>query len=216
MASSSTATGELDEITLDEPLLLPHDHTLLLRAVHAHAAAIVAALGPRVRAPGLTSRSVLRAIEALPGADDKTRHTAHQVIAFLGALHDAPLPSSYQAALDSLDRALAPAQSPMVIVQTLDSMKEARINERVPGFAVGITRALDLIEDALSTAGTMMSGMSVFGRRRPAAVCRACARGCVWGALTGSVARVDADIAAVTGGVAGTTLAAIKAVVEQP
>ena len=204
------------ETTLDEPLLAPHDHTLLLKAVHAHEKAIVAALGSRARLRPLPAQLVLQAVASLPKADDKTRHTARQILPFLKQLVTATLPASYAATLQTVDAALKPAPHPMAVVNALIELRDQRAHEKIPGFQVAVLLALDLIGDALETAGTMMTGISVFGRRRPAVVAKACAHGSVWGALAGNVAGVGAGVGAVAGGVSGTVHAAILAAIEQP
>jgi hypothetical protein len=206
---------ELDS-TLDMPVLAPHDHTLLLRAVQQHSTAIIAALGRTAKVRPLPPIAVLKAIASLAKADDKTRHTSQQVLTFLEPLGHVPLPASYAATLTSVDEALAPAGHPMAVVHALIGLREARAHDRVPGFQAGVIAALDLIGDALETAGTMMTGVSVFGRRKPADICKACAHGCVSGALAGTINKIGASVGGVVGGVAGSTQALITAVLDNP
>ena len=68
------------ESTVDQPLLAPHDHTLLLKVVQVHTAKIIAALGARAKLRPLPADLVVRAIASLPGADDKTRHMVRTTI----------------------------------------------------------------------------------------------------------------------------------------
>ena len=205
-----------NDSTMDQPLLAPHDHTLLLRAVQKLAPKIIAAMGSKTRQRPLPALGVLNAIVSLPDIDDKTRHTTQQVLGFLGPLSDVMLPSSYAATLGTVDQALAPAPHPMAVVQCLIELREARAHEKVPGFQLGLVAALDLMGDALGTAGTMMTGVTVFGRRRPAVIAKACARGCVSGALQGTINKIGPGIGGVVGGVAGSTAALITAYLEVP
>jgi hypothetical protein len=205
------AVDEL-ESTIDQPLLAPHDHTLLMKAVHLHAARLGRAL--EGRGP-LRPHDVLFAVSALTTADDKTRHTAQQVLSFLDHLWGLELPKSYADTLVTLDGALVDARSPMGVVPPLMILRRANAHERVPGFQDGLAIACDLIGDALETSGTMMTGNSVFGRRRPGAVAKACARTAVSCALAGAVAGIGPRTAAVVGGVAGSALAAAEALLER-
>ncbi len=209
------ATDE-SESTLDQPLLAPHDHTLLLKAVQVHARLIIAALGAWAKARPLPPEKVLRAVAMLKQADDKTRHTAVQVVSFLPNLLHVELPASYAATLVTFDEALKGARNPMAVVIALSQLKDLRAHDRVAGFQIGVNSALDLIGDALGTAGTMMSGVTVFGQRNPAEVALLCARGCVSGALAGAVNKVPPMVASVAGGVAGSITALIRGYVDQP
>jgi hypothetical protein len=209
-------TSDIDELetTLDQPLLAPHDHTLLLKAVQVHSPNIVALMGgAKAR---LSPDRVLRAIAALPKADAKTKQTANQVLTFLPMVIGVELPASYAATLVTFDQAMAETKNPMAVVMALSLLKDNRSHDRVAGFQIGVGCALDLLGDALGTAGTMMSGVTVFGKRRPGDIARNCARGCVFGALAGSVNKVPPSVAGVVGGVAGSTTALIAAYIEAP
>ena len=208
-------TDESDS-TLDQPLLSAHDHTLLLRFVQAYSKDVVTALGPWARAKTLPPERVLKAIAELPKADDQTRHTAQQVLTFVPMIAHVELPASYAATLVTFDNAMAEAPNPMAVVMALSELRDNRSHDRVMGFQIGVNSALDLIGDALGTAGTMMSGITVFGRRGPGVIARACARGCISGALAGQVNKVPPSIASVVGGVVGSTTALIAAYIEAP
>jgi hypothetical protein len=208
--------GNDDTSTVDQPVLAPHDHTLLLKVVHAQSAKIIAALGARVKKRPIPAQQILRAIYWLPDADDKTKHTAQQVLSFLDPLLAALLPASYADTLKTVDDALAAASHPMGVISAFSDLRDSKVHANVRGFQVGIESALDLIGDALETSGTMMTGVSVFGRRDPAGVAKACARGCVSGALAGQITGAGGVVGSVVGAVAGTVQAAITAIADNP
>src|SRR5207302_752384 len=110
------------EITLDEPLLAAHDHTLLLRALQANAGPIAGRLGPGAP-PALR---VLRLAAAADELDDRARHTAVQALGLLAPLCDAALPARYAALLQTVDAALASAQHPMEVVHALLDLRGLR------------------------------------------------------------------------------------------
>lgn len=200
-----------DDSTIDQPLLHPPDHTLLLRAVQGNAAAIVAALGAKARLRPIPSVSVLAVVAALKAVDDRTRQTAAQVLAFLAPLSHTELPASYAATLDTIDAALAEAHHPMEVLHGLLSVRDAHAHERVKGFQIGVSVAIDLLGDALESTAGVTSAASVFGKRRPIDVARACVRGCVSGAMAGSLGSMGANVGAIVGGIGGSAQAAIEA-----
>jgi hypothetical protein len=197
------------EITVDEALLGAPDHTLLARALQAHAGRIAARLGPRGRTRAVSPVRVLRLAASQPELCAKARSTAAQVVQFLEPLLSVPLPSRYAALLDEAEQALASVQHPLEVLEAIFTLRETR-RDAAPAFQAGLQAALDLLGDALETAGCSTSASSVFGKRDPAGAARACALGCIWAALAGSVAGIAPAVAAVAGAVAGTAQAAIE------
>ena len=199
------------DATLDQPLLKPPDHTLLLRAVQQNAPRIVAAMGAKARLRPVPAVSVLSAVASLQNVDDHTRQTAVQVLAFLAPLSQTPLPASYAATLATVDDAMADSHHPMEVLHALLGVRDAKAHERVKGFQIGVGIAIDLLGDALESAAGVTSAASVFGRLKPVDVARSCARGCVFGAMAGSLGSMGANVGAIVGGVGGSAQAAIEA-----
>jgi hypothetical protein len=205
---------ELDS-TLDQPLLGPHDHTLLLRAVQAHADALLAALAPKLATKPLPSQAVLRAIRDLSQADHRSRDTAEQVGLLLEPMQTTALPPSYAATLETLDRALAAAQHPMQVLHVLMSLRDERTHEKVIGFQLGVRKALELLGDALEETVGLTSTAAIFGTKSPVRVARACARGSVWGALVGRLVSAGPEVSAIVGGTAAAARVAVEALIPE-
>jgi hypothetical protein len=196
------ATPAQAQTTLVQPLFTPHDHTVLLGALHTHARELTCALGSGAN---LAPEAILEAASALKTLDARTRQTARQLLTFQRTVANTILPRSYEAALASLDESLGSARTPSDLVQILLAVREAKEHETMPGFQVGVRVALELLCDGLETQGG-----GAFGVRQPTAVARACARGAVAGGLAGALGGIGPLVAAIVGGVSGSAVAALS------
>jgi hypothetical protein len=205
--TASEPRGEDWASTCEQDLLEAPSHTLLLRAVQAHAGELATALQAAPRADRSPSAGlVLRAVKSLPDLDAQTRLTLDQVLSFLGRLTAAPLPRSYAAALRLLQPALAAARHPIDVLLAVGSLRES------PGAEVlrpGLSSALALLGHALESGPGMTPTCTVFGQQRATEVARACARGSVWGALAGSLCGIGPGVASVVGAIAASAQAAM-------
>jgi hypothetical protein len=197
------------EITGDHPLLLPGDHSLILRAVQSNTAALRLALGAADPGRPLSVRGVLRALCGLPHIDARTQLTAEQVLAFLERLAQVPMPANYAALIERVNGELEGLTHPMQVLQALIVLRDSPARPTMAAFGIGVRAAIDLLGDALETGAGITSVAAVFGRRRPAEVARTCARGCVWGALAGTLIDIPPRVAAIVGGISGSAHGAL-------
>jgi hypothetical protein len=189
-------TDDVSGSTLVKGIFSAGDHTLVLIALHGHAAELPRPAG---------ARELLTAAAQLESVADKVKHTLQQVLAFLPRLEETVLPPRYEAALAEANASIAASGSPDEMVATLAALREnTKAHHEVPGFDIGIEQAVEILRDAIKQG----HGRAL-GHERPLDVARASVQGSISGAVAGQLNGSGPIAGAIVGAVAASASAAL-------